>query len=268
MEEINKLNPTQSKNNESKPWWLFLNILALDAPVVAVVWQYFFSKTFEIEITFTENAVLFFTVWFIYLLDHFLDSRKEIYITQRHLFVEKNPKLTLVLISLTFLISILLSFSLSKLFIISGIILGILISIYLLLVHSNITAPMIKKTCKELLVGIGFGTGVALPVIVSELSIKMWLPSVILFCLICWINCKLIENWESGYYHFDNLDIILSLATVFCMLMAEKQIIFASLISITAFIMIDKFAGSKNIQLSRVLVDASLLSPLVFVNHT
>ena len=268
MEELNSLNPIESTKKESTPWWLLFNILALDAPIVALVWQHFFSKTFDVEISFTEKAVLFFTVWFIYLLDHFLDSRKGIHTTQRHLFAGRNPKTTLALISFTFAASIWLSFTLSKQLIIGGMILAIVICIYLILVHSNLTDLIIKKNCKELLVGIGFGTGVALPVIISDLSITTWLPSVTLFCLICWANCKLIENWESNYMRFSKTDIILIMFLFCCMFFSKNYFVVASIISMTSFLMLNNFIGSKNIQLSRVLADVSLLSPLVFANYT
>lgn len=268
IEELNRLNPIELTNKKSTPWWLLLNILALDAPIVALVWQNFFSKTFNVEISFTEKAVLFFTVWLIYLLDHFLDSRKGIHRTQRHLFARRNPKITLLLISLTFGASILLSFTLSKRLIIGGMILAIVICIYLIVVHSNLTDLIIKKNCKELLVGIGFGTGVALPVIISDLSIITWLPSVTLFCLICWANCKLIENWESDNMRFSKTDILLIMFLFCCMFFSKNYFVIASIISMTSFLMINNFVASKNIQLSRVLADVSLLSPLVFANYT
>ena len=40
----------EQPNKDLIPWWLFLNVLALDAPIVAIVWQHFLAKNFKIEI--------------------------------------------------------------------------------------------------------------------------------------------------------------------------------------------------------------------------
>jgi len=250
-----------SSKNASTHWYSFLNILALDAPIVAIVWQHFLAKNFKIELSIPETATLFFAVWFIYLLDHFLDSKNVVHLTQRHIFIAKKKKLTKTLIILTFTTSFFLTTFLPKLVITSGICLTIIISIYLVLVHSNITSLKIKTNSKELLVGIGFGTGVALPIIISELTILTWLPAVTLFCLLCWINCKLIDNWESNRLHFSKMDLFLILIMFFCMLLSAKTIAIAVMISLASFIMVNRFAGSKNTELSRVLADVCLLSP-------
>lgn len=256
-----------SSKTETTPWYLFPNVLALDAPVVAIIWQHFLAKNFKIELSGIETAALFFTVWFIYLLDHFLDSKNNIYTTRRHVFIAKKRKLAIFLITLTFTTSAFLTTLLPEFMIKGGFILAILISVYLWIIHSNIINLKIKTNYKELLVGIGFGTGVSLPVINSELSITTWLPSVTLFCLLCWINCKLIDNWESDHLRFSKLEVFLLLVLFFCMFLSSKSLVIAALISICLFFIVDRFVGSKNIQLSRVFVDVCLLSPCVFWNY-
>ena len=235
--------------------------MALDAPVIAIIWQYFLAKNFKVELSAFETAELFFTVWFIYLLDHFLDSKNGNYTTHRHTFIAKKRILAITLISLTFITSVYLAVLLPKLTIISGSILAILISMYLLIVHSNAINLKIKTNSKELLVGIGFGTGVSLPIINSELSIATWLPAVTLFCLLCWINCKLIDNWESGHLRFSKIEVFLLFVLSCCMFLCSKSLIIAVMISLSLFFIVDRFFGSKNTQLSRVLADVCLLSP-------
>jgi len=251
-------------NKESTPWWLLLNVFALDAPIVAIVWQHFLAENFKIVISTTETASLFFTVWFIYLLDHFFDSLKGIYTTHRHLFVSRNQKITITMITFTFTTAICLSFSLSQSLILGGLILVGFICIYLLLVHASIANIKLKNNCKELLVGIGFGTGVALPVIISNIEIKAWLPAVLLFCLLCWLNCRLIDIWESNKNSLSKIDLALILFIFYSMFICQKPIMFAAAITLVCLILVNKFAGSNKPRISRVLADVSLLSPLVF----
>ena len=262
---INSNGPTSNAqpNKESTPWWLFLNILALDAPIVAIVWQHFLAENFKIEISKTETASLFFTVWFIYLLDHFFDSLKGIYKTQRHLFVARNQKITIAMITFTFTTSIFLCFSLSKSLILGGLILVGFICIYLLLVHANIANIKLRNNCIELLVGIGLGAGVALPVIISNIEIRTWLPAVLLFCLLCWLNCRLIDIWESNCNSLSKIDLILILFIFYSMFICEKPILFAAAITLICLILVNKFAGSNKPRISRVLADVSLLSPWI-----
>ena len=262
----NSKEPTSNTqpNKESTPWWLFLNVLALDAPIVAIVWQHFLAENLNIKIPTTETAALFFTVWFIYLSDHFFDSLKGFYTTQRHLFVARNQKTTIALITFTFTTSICLCFSLSKSLILGGIILVGFICIYLLLVHANIANIKLKNNCKELLVGIGFGTGVALPVIISNVELKTWLPSVSLFCLLCWLNCRLIDNWESNRNSLSKMDLTLILLIFYLMFICQKPILLAAIITLVCLVLVNKFAGSDKPRISRVLADVSLLSPWVF----
>jgi hypothetical protein len=260
----NELISNNQPNKESTPWWLFLNILALDAPLVAIVWQHFLAANFKIEISTTETASLFFTVWFIYLLDHYFDSLKGFYTTQRHLFVAQNQKITIAMITFTFTISICLCFSLSESLILGGIILIGFICIYLLLVHSSIANIKLKNNCKELLVGIGFGAGVALPVIISNIEITTWLPAVSLFCLLCWLNCRLIDNWELNRNSLSKMDLTLILLILYLMFICQKPILFAAAITLVCLVLVNKFAGSHKPRISRVLADVSLLSPWVF----
>ena len=262
---INSNEPTSNvqPNKESTPWWLFLNVLGLDAPFVAIVWQHFLAENFKIVISITETASLFFTVWFIYLLDHFFDSKKGFYTTQRHLFVARNQKITIALITFTFTTSICLCFSLSKSLILGGLILLGFIFIYLLLVHAMIANIKLKNNCKELLVGIGFGAGVALPVIISNIEIEKWLPAVLLFCLLCWLNCRLIDIWESNHNLLSKIDLVLLIFIFYSMFICQKPILITAVITLVCLILINKFAGSKKPEISRVLADVSLLSPWV-----
>lgn len=52
----------------------WLNVLCLDAPLVAIAWQALFAQTFRVELEGATRAALFLTAWLIYLADRFADS--------------------------------------------------------------------------------------------------------------------------------------------------------------------------------------------------
>jgi len=56
----------------SAPLWL--NLVCLDAPIVALSWQWLFARTFGVPVSAANSAALFLTAWLIYLLDRFGDS--------------------------------------------------------------------------------------------------------------------------------------------------------------------------------------------------
>lgn len=61
---------------DAAPFWLWPNLLSLDAPLVAVLWQGFLAYRFELPVRAAWHVVLGLTVWAIYLLDRLLDARK------------------------------------------------------------------------------------------------------------------------------------------------------------------------------------------------
>jgi hypothetical protein len=48
---------------------VWLNLLCLDAPIVAVTWQWLFARTFGAHLNLSLRVLLFLTAWLIYLAD-------------------------------------------------------------------------------------------------------------------------------------------------------------------------------------------------------
>lgn len=49
---------------ERRPWWLYLNLLGLDAPLVAVIWLFLFAQTWRVDYhPWQAYAALGFAVW-------------------------------------------------------------------------------------------------------------------------------------------------------------------------------------------------------------
>ena len=66
---------TERTRRRPVPWWLWPNLLGLDAPAVAVVWQRFLADASGVAVPVAASAVLALVVWGIYLTDRRLDAR-------------------------------------------------------------------------------------------------------------------------------------------------------------------------------------------------
>jgi hypothetical protein len=58
----------------SRSPWFWLNLVCLDAPLVAICWQWIFAHSFHLSVPVGHRAALFLTAWIIYLADRFGDS--------------------------------------------------------------------------------------------------------------------------------------------------------------------------------------------------
>ncbi|MEM0967886.1 MAG: hypothetical protein AAGJ31_00925 [Verrucomicrobiota bacterium] len=74
------------------PWWLWPNVLSLDAPVVAVVWLWAMGRTWGDPVPWLVLSLLAAAVWCIYTADRLLDGRRlrpEVPHSRRHAFSRK-----------------------------------------------------------------------------------------------------------------------------------------------------------------------------------
>ena len=63
---------------ERAPWWLWPNLLSLDAPLVALAWAWMFSNAWGVvSVPWQLWATLGASVWIIYALDRIVDARRE-----------------------------------------------------------------------------------------------------------------------------------------------------------------------------------------------
>ena len=53
---------------------VWLNLVCLDAPLVAICWQWIFGNTLHLVVPLGHRLALFLTAWLIYLADRFGDS--------------------------------------------------------------------------------------------------------------------------------------------------------------------------------------------------
>jgi hypothetical protein len=188
-------------SGEQHAFWLWPNLLSLDAPLVAIVWQLLFAHCFGGRLTSATVAVLGLCVWPIYAADRLLDGlrnspppRTE---TARHRFHRVNAKpIVLVMVPVSAVALWLLVTQLASVLIRSYAILALAVCTYFSIVHSDFPI-MRSRLPKELAVAVLFASGVCIPV-----WLQLSIPSRILlpfsaFCLILWINAAGIEHWEA-----------------------------------------------------------------------
>lgn len=75
------------------PWWLWPNLLSLDAPLIAVAWAWMFSQAWGVvSLPWELWVTLGVSVWIVYALDRLLDvrrSRAGTTLDKRHYFHER-----------------------------------------------------------------------------------------------------------------------------------------------------------------------------------
>jgi hypothetical protein len=180
----------------SERWWLVPNLFALDAPVVAVVWQRFFAARFQTPTPWPATLALFAAVWCIYLFDRSLDARRGAIAAARHRIAAKHPRGFFLGAVLAGILSLAAAAALPIEYIRYGVVVGLAIAAYLVLVHAVEWRVLGFGGAKEFLVAVGFAAGVAAPLAVGSRPTVEWFPSVAAFGGVCWLNCRLIEHWE------------------------------------------------------------------------
>lgn len=77
-------------------WWQWIQLLSLDAPAVALAWQALLARSWDVPVTWVEQAVLGLTVWLIYVGDRWMDARRGMRATLRHRFYGRHPTAFLI----------------------------------------------------------------------------------------------------------------------------------------------------------------------------
>lgn len=119
------------------PWWLWPNVLSLDAPLVAVLWQAALAKVHHITIMPALHITLFISVWLIYIVDRVLDGfsmRGASRVSVRHAFYQRNRWLYILFVIpvATVLLALLALTAIPEGIFWRGVGLGFVVALYLL----------------------------------------------------------------------------------------------------------------------------------------
>lgn len=183
---------------KATPWWLWPNVLNLDAPIVAVVWQEMFARVVGAQLGAEHRWLLFLAVWQIYLVDRWLDSRRDPEIrTDRHRFHRRVGAAGWVVEAAALVSSLALAvrclnadgwMGAAALLALSGICFA--------MTHLGKSSWHLVFP-KELWVGVVFASGCALQPWALAADRPEWFPvGVVMFAALCFFNCAAITLWE------------------------------------------------------------------------
>jgi len=182
------------------PWWLWPNVLALDAPLIALAWQELFASGFGISLEAAPRWALFCAVWAVYLADRWMDSRGRGDQQARHLFPRRHPFVIAFLTVTATAGGVLFALSLHSETLLLGALLGAVVGVYFVW---NVTTPERQKVrLKEVVVSLVFAVGSALAA-ASEggWNSLAFVASVLLFAILCFANSTLIDQIQKGILH-------------------------------------------------------------------
>jgi hypothetical protein len=245
-------------------FWLWPNLLSLDAPFVAVLWQVLFLRCLGAPVEWAPAVLLFFTVWLIYAADRLLDARRGRSGLARHEFYRRHFVAMAAVCGLVLaaLVGLVISGAADPLLTRGfGVLAAVLL--YLACVHGRAAN---RIGLKEASVAVLFALGTSLPAWNSIRSASD-VATVVLFSALCWLNCIAIEQWETGPRHWPVSLLALVIGSAGLVMLHHDRPILSGAIgaSLFAIVLLDSMRARFSRDALRVLADAALLTPLLFL---
>ena len=268
---------------------LWLTVLSLDAPAVAVLWQLLFARAFNAQLSASTTILLALVVWLIYVADRVLDTLKppvQDAEATRHAFYRRHLWAFLIPLCAGFAMAAWMSLTqLDARTFRDGLIILLAVGVYLLVVHW--VSPQRDWLPKEMLVGVLFALGTCFPVWEQMTDgVTTLVAAYVLFTALCWTNCAAIEYAEWNRLrrrlfglphpwtvwmgrHFMLLSVVAA-ALALCLMVSgfarpQWQLLTAELLSALLFALIRYKEESLSIDQFRVLVDVALFTPIFFL---
>jgi hypothetical protein len=273
---------------QRKPFWLFPNLLSLDAPLVAVAWLYIFAKTWRVDYLPTAAYIsLALVVWVIYVTDRLLDSslrdgsagKQE----ARHEFHRKYNRAFRRLAILAGIGAAVMVVGNLPVRIYENCALGVVfvIGFFMMSVFST-TGPSEIPYTKNILAGLAFAFGCALiPYVYTSFDWWDFIRSheLICFAVLCVLNMSAIDLWEHASQSadpdikaFDELALTLPLtllgaaSLVFAVQAEElttRPFFYATLTAAALLHILNRNRSHFSMPALRVLADVTLLIPFI-----
>ncbi|MGC2662187.1 MAG: hypothetical protein WA324_29855 [Bryobacteraceae bacterium] len=264
------------------PLWLWFNLLSLDAPAVAILWQAFLARRLHADVRWPAFVALGASVWLIYVADRLLDAFKnDRVIAPRHRFYRLHWWTTLKIFAAMLLVLGLVCSYLNIYVLRNGIVMASFVAIYFAAVH--VSPPRLRHWWpKELAVGVLFSAGTCLATW-SKLDHEQSLIIVpaLFFASLCSMNCVAIEFWEwrrlrrvSGVAphlytvwmgpRLSRMSLLLLIASCGLLGSSAFRPFFApTALSALSFWWLDRNSERLSMDALRVLADVALLTPLL-----
>jgi hypothetical protein len=259
----------------SVPFWLWPNLLSLDAPVVAMLWQGFLAYRFSLPLRPAGRLVLGLTVWAIYLFDRLLDARKPALLHEaaRHRYYRRHSKLMTALLAVVLGADAVIAVHwLRPAILRDGLIPLAGVLVYLVAFHISGGAIGIPK---EVAAAILFTAGTFLTAW-ATLPCPSLAWAALAFFMLCLANIVAIEAWEwrelssvvphpctrwlaRTYLYW------VAAAVAVCALLGHNEWYASIAVSAGACAVLFWFGRRLSLEARRALVDGVLLSPILFL---
>lgn len=191
--------PPLSSANQPR-WWQWPTILSLDAPLVALCWQWLFARTTAGSLHWWHHAILASGVWLAYAADRWIEGwllPNERVQTHRHRFYQRHRWSVFTLWMLVLAGSVALAWvRLTAREFQAGLFLLAPVLMYLLshqLVHRHHPLRVPKELCVALLLTGGISV---FSFAASSVNLHQGAVMLALFGLLCFADCALISIWE------------------------------------------------------------------------
>ncbi len=269
-------------------WWQWPTVLSLDAPSVALVWQVMISHVCGVVLDLPRQIILGLSIWLAYVIDRWIEAYRlktqQIH-TKRLMFYHTNQKFIALIWLILFGCDLYLALhNLTRSEITHGLYLFTAVALYLFshqLLHRHVRWRIPKEICVALILSAGVGFFI---IFTPGYNREFLNKSLIIFGLLCFINCTFISIWEKAIdTHQGQASLAREYAFtmrfgrwfalcytifigVFCLISDPGMQILGvcALISSLFLIVIDHYEPKYGRPWARVLADFALLTPLVF----
>jgi len=247
--------------------WLWPNLLSLDAPIVALLWQLLFIRCFHGQLGMLPAVLLALAVWLIYAADRMLDAWRGCIEQPRHAFYRRYWRAVLPIWIAVLGMSSWLAWSrLPGPLFMEGALVASGTGLYLTAVH--LAPRLVARTrAKESAVAVLFGLGASLAAWPGVQTTSDVL-AILLFSGVCWMNCAAIEDWERGAGLRPSLLVAAALvAIIAAVFLREHRPVLGSAetAGVLGLILLDRMRSRYSAEALRVLADVALLTPILFL---
>jgi hypothetical protein len=181
------------------PLLIWLNLVCLDAPLVALAWLWLFARTFHAPLQIGNAIALFLTAWLIYLGDRFADASNLKPDSRRSLrqeFCLRHREVWIATVALVagFDAYVIWRTTALQTFLV-GAVVGVLAVGYLVLNHP---LGLIWRSlpAKELAIGLLFAAGTVVALLPQIPPVPAFVFAAAGFAALCALNCISIAAWE------------------------------------------------------------------------
>jgi multisubunit Na+/H+ antiporter MnhE subunit len=257
------IDPQTLVTRRSTKLWLWPNLLSLDAPIVALVWQVLFAYSFRAKFDGLAASLLVLSVWIIYVADRLVDAWRGSNLQRRHEFHRQNWRVIVSAWLAVFAATAWLALTqLPTALFARGVVLLAVVTVYFGFTHLSK-----RRWPKELAVAVLFAAGTSLT---TWGQARSWIDvaTIVLFGMLCWINCAAIEKWENrGLNDWPVRGASIAVGLIALIFLYDQRPIIsgAETASAFAFVMLDHAKSRLSSDALRVLADVALLTPILFL---